>query len=279
MWIPSIRTASWNRLSRRDGRPLHSVARPLDPGRPAGPPPEHPAPDVQQSDPYPTLSTDSVVDSCVMDTAATQDQDRIPTQFRGLARAFRSKVLANAEAVTADMKAISKAAGTNFARKYAGMRPDRALDATAARWRALPTDGSLSLSIDRKPGVLDIVDVRMTGSHVLYIPEYGEVDELSLVVMIVSLTIGPKKCYWSTVPIASISLHALGRWMQRSAKTDDQSLMRDLQVLALAAVNLRDQPGDFSVPAGDGQWTGMVGGLQEPDGKLSPAVHVRTFLP
>jgi hypothetical protein len=206
----------------------------------------------------------------------------VPREYLGKARVFREKIEFAAGLSSGLMVSIQKEAYANVRRDYRGIREEKAVDAVERRWRALPTSEQLSLSISRSsPHDIEISDVRCGASNLTYVPLHGIVDELAIFVAGHGLSVKrgpPRRSYWFTVPVATLPLHALGRYFQRCPKADDASLMRDLGILAAQFPTLSDTLGPFIVPTPGGRWAGVVADLLEPGGKRARALNVRTFL-
>lgn len=213
-------------------------------------------------------------------SARFESDTHVPAQYRGLARQFRDKITASADPATAKVKAIVVAAATESRRGYAGMRPGRALPETERKWRALTGPDRLDLSITSTSTTLQITDLRLVRSNITHVPQHGTVDEPALTLLREAIDIrlpSPRRCHWYGLPLATVSFHAIGRFFER-ARMDDAVLLDNLRLLAEGHPTLIEQPGEFSLMVAGGRWLGLIANLKEPDGRLTPCIHVRTFV-
>lgn len=205
----------------------------------------------------------------------------VPIQYRRLAHRFRDRISEFSDIATPKLKALVQVAATDCRRGYAGQRPAAALANLERRWRDVAGPDRLDLSVRASASVLEIIDTRIVRSTITEIPGVADVvDEPALTLVLESIAIrltNPRRCIWRSVPIATFSLHCLGRFFERSGK-DDGALIEDINALARAYPHLIETSGEFTQLVKYGQWRGIVANLKEPDGTLTLALHVRTFV-
>lgn len=216
----------------------------------------------------------------------------VPAEFRGKARLFRDRITALSDLATPKLRAIVRGASGDCSRGYKGMRIGRALPPVEDKWRAVSGDDRLDLTVSATTDCLTIADTRLVRTHITEVSTLGAVDEQALIIERVTLDIrvpSPRHCYWSSPALATLNLHALGRFFER-ARLDDGVLLHNLRLLAeahpalmikatgVASPALIGQPIRFALPVTGGEWRGAVANLKEPSGRMSPCVHARTFV-
>lgn len=204
----------------------------------------------------------------------------VPAEFRGLARLFRDKIVGFSDAATPRLRKIARQSEHDCRRGYGGMRLERVLPDVERKWRAVAGTDRLDLTVRSTSTKLAIEDTRLIRSNISEVPNWGNVDEPALVITCAQIDIqlgNPRHCRWSGAAMATINLHALGRFFERAAR-DDDVLLANLKLLAEAHPALIDQPGPFALAVTGGEWRGMVGTLKEPDGRLTVCIHARTFV-
>jgi hypothetical protein len=92
------------------------------------------------------------------------------------------------------------------------------------------------------------------------------------------LDVGPGHLECRTEELASISLHAIARWQQRSFNVGDDALRCDLLAIAREHASLlAGEWADFRVPCAEGAWVGAVVRMER-DGVSKPILSIRSFL-
>jgi len=166
--------------------------------------------------------------------------DRIAPEWTGLARAARSRFIADAtisgktmRAIIGDMEAEYERKGTAIAR--------RMLERAQSRWLAIGTAGCLSQSVVLDNRHLTIIDVRVTGSTATSPRWTDGATEAGCCIIENRVEARARAMVWSAPLLVGISLHALGRWHQRAWRNDAGALHNDLRTLAAAAPSLRSR--------------------------------------
>lgn len=211
-------------------------------------------------------------DSLTIDT-------HLPAQFRGAARLFRDRIGRAVAPAGPAMKALVANSDRAVRRRHGSM-PREFLPDLEAKWRQLPPGGQLALDITRTRRNINIVDTRC-------IPEtIGNADwddgetEPSLIVVQNRYEITRLWARTQSATTACLSLHALGRFMQRARDTSDEALLRDIGALATAAPTLlQDQtPRRLSIPLADGGfWYARCSPFRDVHGSAKAAIIVRTY--
>lgn len=205
--------------------------------------------------------------------------DHVPAEFLGLARTFRARVTAAAEIVGPQMNAIAAEAFAKLQRRKAGtgLRTETLVD-LETRWRRMPATWRLALTIARDRHTLSIVDTRLRPERVHNAQWAADDTELSVLIVTSSLTITGYRAEKKSIALASLSLHALARFMQRSFNTSDEALFADLQMIAAAAPRVAEKPGDFSLSGVNGaDWHGIVAPFKDTHGVERQTVNIRSF--
>ena len=113
----------------------------------------------------------------------------------------------------------------------------------------------------------------------------GDDREPVVAIVLVELDVAKGICRLMTQTATLISLHALGRWFQRSFDNGEIALWSDLRGLAIETGRLlesRSAADNSSVVyrAGSGQWVGtLTEHPSEATGRPEKVVSVRTFIP
>ncbi len=144
----------------------------------------------------------------------------------------------------------------------------------ARRWRdELPTAGRLQLEIDLSQRNLTIRELRVSTTR-QSIPTKWTTEEDALAVSVHFIAAKRRASFeCKRQLIATVSLHALTRRMQRAFDCSDEAIRDDLIALAVHSAK-NDLTGRFIIPVPDGAWAGRL--LIFPDETC--AWGVRTFL-
>lgn len=207
-------------------------------------------------------------------TAATA-ANRLPREFLGKARDLRRVLLAE-DAIT--FKEVGRLT-TPFASVSRGTVPrPQMLERAAIAWQErIPTAGRISLSIKRTKTSLIIDEIHIGAGHIRFAEWDEDVCEQGFAVTAMRLEVVYPRFHFDHVILAGLSLHAVGRWFQRSFDCSHPALLSDLRLLAAGVTDERlANGGDFEIPAGDGKWCGVVSADYEQSGRLFLAT--RTFL-
>jgi hypothetical protein len=178
------------------------------------------------------------------------------------------------------MKALVAATDKEFSKRR-GHCPRDFLPDLETKWRQLPDCGLLALDISRTRRTCTIVDTRLIPERVANPGRWGEGEtEQSLIVVRNIYELTRSWTRTMSVTTASLSLHSIARYLQRSAYTSDEALMRAIALLAAAADTMlaNTAPRQFDVPAGDGMFLGEVATYRDVHQSVGIALHVRTWI-
>lgn len=203
---------------------------------------------------------------------------RVPSQFAGQARMFRDAI-ATEDKATGEMNRTL----TDRIRARRKAIPRReTLTGVADEWqRNMPPRSRLAIEIDlnaRKKSLI-IRELRVTTS--VYRPDEWDIAERGLIVGLTLLEVWPFHHKFDLYTLAHLSMHALGRRLQRGQDGSEEALRRDLRALGEAAPTLGDQPSgsEFRVSLADGGvWIGTVQLVCDPRIGYDRALTVRTYL-
>jgi hypothetical protein len=212
--------------------------------------------------------------------AAAGPQDRINAEFLGLARVYRSRMLTAAEPIGRAMRDIAAAAFATYQRRRQGssLRPETLL-AIEAEWRAISRAGCLGQIIKRERRSLTVEDIRIAPATVGN-EAWHDQTEASLCIVINRLIITPRKISSEGVTVASVSLHGLGRRIQRGFDNSDDAITRDFALIAAAAPRLLAlDDRSFVVETGSGgKWRGAIDPFRDTSGVERRTLNIRTFV-
>lgn len=152
----------------------------------------------------------------------------------------------------------------------------------ARQWKtAIPTFGRITLDVERGKGTLRIREQRVCSGRFRFC-RWGEdtKGEPDIGLTTVELLVCPRHAEVPpTVPMASIGLHAVGRFFQRSFETTSDALSADLTEIVRRHKAILDGPWTqgFAVETVNGRWLGEIA-LTEVAGQSLPMLSVRTFV-
>jgi hypothetical protein len=199
--------------------------------------------------------------------------DRVPAEFVGKARVFRSSIIAATTGVGSQMRAISQFSFGLYKRRNTAPRPEH-LVAIEQQWRSIPPAGCLRLTVRRDKRSMSIEDTRITATTSKNV-EWGDGSEKSICLVESSLALTKRHAETTATTLAAVSLHALGRWYQRAFTTNDIAMLRDLALVVKAVPALDPSATDVEVPSGNGgSWRGAI--VETLNGK--PVFNIRTFV-
>jgi hypothetical protein len=207
---------------------------------------------------------------------------RVPPEFRGLARVFLQEVAA----VDADAIAAIAAVNAMLRRrltKNPHLRREQVREIRQAWERTVPTAFLFERQFSGDHRRLLIAELRIsaTGWHddkwEHSTPEQG----LSLCALSIDTRMAR---LFQTTPRASVSMHALGRWFQRTGSRDHDQLVRDLRALAtFAAADAppladEDAKTEVTIACPTGKWVGKnVMARHARSDRLLPMFACRTY--
>jgi hypothetical protein len=199
--------------------------------------------------------------------------DKVPAEFVGKARVFRSRMIAATTGVGLQMNAISQYSFGLYRRRNAAPRPEH-LVAIEQQWRSIPPAGCLRLTVRRDRRSMSIEDTRITATTSKNI-EWGDASEKSICLIESSLALTKRHAETMTTTLAAVSLHALGRWYQRAFTTHGTAMMLDLALVVRAVPTLDPNATDVELPSGNGgSWRGAI--VETLNGKN--VFNIRTFV-
>lgn len=151
-------------------------------------------------------------------------------------------------------------------------------DVFARNWQRLPRAGALRRAVKRDAdGGLQAIEARVVASRVAL--GHWEVggDELAISIIVGTVIIGPRRYDEAAATLATVGMHALARYFERSGDGSDAATERDLRVLLHAYPATVETAGEFRIPtAAAGAWAGAVMMAQA---DAQPVMAVRTFTP
>ena len=187
----------------------------------------------------------------------------VEREFLGRARLLRNALAADDKIALREMGRIA-VPFSPLVRDGGTPRPEM-LARAASAWEALiPVSGRLRLEIEVKKKSLNIRELRVLASTASFEEWPDGETELGLMLVATSLEVAPGRFRLDPMKLSAVSLHAVGRWFERTFRNGQAELMADLRTLALAADDARlATPGEFEVAAGDGRWVGVVMEIQD----------------
>jgi hypothetical protein len=195
----------------------------------------------------------------------TWTDDDVAVEFVGKARAVRTKYTDASLRLNPLMKALVADAEAPYTTPHRNHRgrlinvSQRHLERVADRWLALDRTCCLSQTISLSGLSLEILDIRLTGSTMTR-PDWDQTEN-GICIVRNTLRLGKTRVFQHGPVQVGISLHGLARWFSRRfGPTDDDALLVDLTVLAVAAPGLiaAGCP-DVLVPAPNGgAWRGRM---------------------
>jgi len=204
---------------------------------------------------------------------------RVPAEFVGKARTFRSRIEA-ADTIAIRVIQTTSRMLTDRMQRHPVPRPE-ILAAVSRAWRVvMPPTGRISqeLTLDRK--ALCIVETRLCPQRYHVSAWEADAWEPGVAVVRLSLRIAPyTRLSLSIQNLCCASLHALGRRFERGCQRTDDAIIADLAALAAAHEALVEQPegSSFDLPVADGRWLGSVLDVRTATGPQRMPV-ARTFV-
>ena len=207
----------------------------------------------------------------------------VPFEFLGLGRRFRERIAEADDRAVATMLSIFSPLAQR-AKRSAVPRPEL-LQGAARQWRReMPPLGLLDSKIELSRRDLHIREVRVGGGTAQ--ATWNEAtDEPVISILLVELHVAQGVCQLVVDTTALLTLHALGRWYQRSLDNSDAALRLDLARLAAAYGTILESGTatarrKFHWPGASGHWVGSITRrLSEATGRQEQILNVRTFLP
>lgn len=207
--------------------------------------------------------------------------DKIPAQFRGLARQLWREVTAEDQVFLPAFDHITAPVRQRVRKHPNRDLRDGTLNLLANQWAALPDDFRIVMRsrIDRRGRRGDIVDLRMRPSR-LIIEGDNAWDELALDICSLCVDFPLRPDSRAPQTLASIGFHALGRRFQRCPDHSRDALMTDFAKLVAANVNdeTKFPTGErFDIQTPRGAWRGVTDAVRE-NGEVVVHFLVRTFV-
>jgi hypothetical protein len=181
----------------------------------------------------------------------------VTPEFRGQARAWLSRLDAEDAGFGPMATRVGQALRAPLARGKIATPED--LQETARQWRdELPTAGRLKLEIDISQRSLTIRELRASTAE-QFIPERWTSKEDALAIHVLYISAKRRASFeYKRQLIATVSLHALSRRMQRAFDCSDEAIRDDLIILAGASEENYHADGRFSVRVPGGVWAGTL---------------------
>lgn len=210
----------------------------------------------------------------------TLASSRVPAEFLGQARALRTAIAAEDQAVG---EMVTQLDGTIRDRVQRGNPiPRRDVLAGVARdWqRRLPQRGRLALEIDlaKRGKSLSVREMRLSSSE--YLDSTWRETERGLALLVIGLDCAPLRYEFVKHTLCHVSLHALARRLERGADVTEGAILQDMRALGEAHRALADRPNGaaFTVPVMGGSWRGNVALMRTPRGSFDKGLVIRTFI-
>jgi hypothetical protein len=188
-----------------------------------------------------------------MSAALVTTTSRVPVEFLGLARQFRNVVAAEDRVVDAALDVISQPLRERLRRKPS-LRRETPMGCLRQFAESVPVTfavGRPKVAYSRSE--FAISENRITTSWIHDDAWNNEVREHGVSVCTLTFAVHRGKLVRRWTPLACISLHALGRRIERSAERDHIALTRDLALLVET-----DEASEQVRTAGGGCWVGAV---------------------
>jgi hypothetical protein len=195
----------------------------------------------------------------------------VGTQFRGLARQFRQQVKTDDVTIDRVLPGITAPLLARL-RRHPRLRHEQIAAAERSYRAAIPPGFRIGpLIIERDPSAFRIAETRLSATWITcddWQPGYRE-PGVSLCRFTLALTAGALTETWS--PVASVSLHAPARRLERGRNASYAALIADLACLA-------DPPADAShIDTADGAWCGTMVNTDTRRGGTVRAFSARTW--
>jgi hypothetical protein len=202
--------------------------------------------------------------------------NKVPVEFRGRARELRRRLGESAE----HRDAVDSLVAPIRARLERHPRKDPHPDilTTAARaWRErVPAAGRLTLDVALRRKSLQVHELRAVTGR-LRMEDWGAdaAHEPGIAVCAIDFTARSHLVKLDTQILATASLHAIARRLQRGRDAADAAVMEEMRALAAAAPGEEDV--EVQVPASGGAWVGDRRSVRR-HGETVRILCVRTFL-
>jgi hypothetical protein len=209
-----------------------------------------------------------------MSTAVAASTSRVPVEFLGLARQFRNAVAVEDRAVEAALDAIAEPLRDRLRRKPA-LRRETPLGALRQFAETVPATFSVGRSrVAYARTEFAISEHRITSSWLHDDSWCNDARERGLSVCSLTFAVTKGKLIRRWTPIATVSLHALARRIERNVERDHTALVRDLAVL----VESDEASERVDAPSG-GHWLGgVIRATTNTEEKRVKLRNVRTWL-
>jgi hypothetical protein len=195
-------------------------------------------------------------------------KNHVSAEARGLSRLFRQQVDVADAAHMASIRRLSRPLFERLARKP-GLRPSMAIDVARA-WQALQNPYRFDFAAEApQRGHLVIADCFLGAAFDK--ESHWDDYEDSIGIKLVTLDTAKPRFTVDTEMLATISLHAVARWHERSGSRDHTRLIADLRAIIIATHPHR-------VTLDGGEWRGSI--INATDGHDRKIVirNVRTFI-
>jgi hypothetical protein len=206
----------------------------------------------------------------MLDTAAST---RVPAEFIGLARQFRTAVRAEDKAADIVLAAIKTPLRERL-RRHPKLRTEQVFG-TERVWReCMPDQFRLGpIIIRRERCAVGVGERRITTSWITDERWGADADrEPGVSVCSLMMLAVDRKVAETWAPIATVSMHALGRWFERTGLREHDALIEALGVLVPAREAER-------VESAGGFWLGgVINAMDDGAGKGCRIRNVRTWL-
>ena len=208
---------------------------------------------------------------------------RPPAEFLGQARQFRAALRAADAKVARTVNGITASLAARVQRGKATFRDGALIDLARRGETAGYGIGRLAMSIERGKGRLRVSETRASAGRFSFV-RWGDdaQQEQDIGIFVGGLAVEPGRAVVSPpIVLASVGMHAAGRWFQRKLIATPAALHDDLREITAQHARIIDGPWDreFEIVAarGGGKWLGAVA-LIDAEGSERPMLSVRTFV-
>jgi hypothetical protein len=206
----------------------------------------------------------------------TNASSRVPVEFIGKARAFRSTIVGeHALAVAAMDRLVLPLRGRHYSRQTPG---PGAFARVEHAWRSqVPTAGQLRLTTTHDSKRLCITEIRAVPTDFRFLAWPEGATESCLIILVSALAVSAGHFSFTSALAASVSLHALARRYERGSNNSAAAIRADLVALMRPVDDVLEGSNDFTIPAGDGQWVGEATEVDD-RGKVKCILAARSFI-
>jgi hypothetical protein len=203
----------------------------------------------------------------------TLTKPKVPAEYRGLARLFHDEVKRVDVRLDRAVAAIAAPLRARL-RRHPRLRDEQVAIATKLYARDVPAAfrlGEIEVTPDRD--AFEIAELRVTATWINATAWDSDAHEPGVAIARYAMALDHGRLAMRWTPRAIVSMHAIGRWHERSGLRDHAMLLRDLSVLAAAD----DADEKVATPDG-GFWLGAMQVMGDVHKVPVHARNVRTWV-